>query len=72
MPNYILNEFIAMWLHENLRSFQEDLCVLIEHEMQRAFFPLCRRVCRQFEAICAFNWVKKLVRLSPFRPLTRR
>lgn len=58
MSNYILNELISMWFHENLRLFQEELCLLAEYPMQRAFFPLCQRICREFESICSLNWVK--------------
>ena len=47
-----------MWLHENLRILQEDLCVLGEHEMQSSFFVLCRCLCHELESICAINWVR--------------
>lgn len=67
ISNFLFNEFISMWFHENLRLFQEDLCILIEHQCQSAFFPLSRRLCREFEAICTLNWVKTTDIFEVFR-----
>ena len=41
-----------MWLHENLRSLQEDLPIIVEHHRTALFVPLCEK----FTSICTMNW----------------
>jgi hypothetical protein len=56
--NYIINEYISMWLHENLRIIQEDFSIIIENGTKKNFFLLCICLFQKLESICAINWVK--------------
>ncbi|CAF0818763.1 unnamed protein product [Rotaria sordida] len=54
--NYILNEYISMWLHENLRIIQEDFSIIVENGTETNFFLLCICLFHKLESICAINW----------------
>ncbi|CAF4297885.1 unnamed protein product [Rotaria sp. Silwood2] len=54
--NYILNEYISMWLHENLRIIQEDFSIIVENGTKNNFFLLCICLFHKLESICAINW----------------
>lgn len=51
-----------MWLHENLRSLQEDLPVIVEHDRAALIAPLCEK----FASICTINW-ERLQMLQNYR-----
>ncbi|CAM4742049.1 unnamed protein product [Rotaria magnacalcarata] len=54
--NFILNEYISMWLHESLRMIQEDFCIIVEHGTRINFFLLCICLFHKLESMCAINW----------------
>ncbi|CAF2987208.1 unnamed protein product [Rotaria socialis] len=54
--NFILNEYISMWLHESLRMIQEDFCIIVENGTRNNFFLLCICLFHKLESICAINW----------------
>lgn len=55
--NYILVEFISMWLHENLRIIQEDFSIIADNGREENFFSLGTCIFNKLESICAVNWV---------------
>ncbi|CAF1033972.1 unnamed protein product [Adineta ricciae] len=54
--NYILNEYISMWLHENFRVIQEDFCIIAEYGNRQNFSTLCACLFHKFKSVCAGNW----------------
>ncbi|UJR24927.1 hypothetical protein I4U23_006291 [Adineta vaga] len=64
--NYILNEYISMWLHENLRIIQEDFSILVEHGNIKNFLPFCTYLFDKFESLCETNW-KRLQAMQNYR-----
>jgi len=61
--NYILNEFILMWLHENLRIIQEDFSIIVENGRKENFFLLCNCILKKLESICEINWVNYIYKI---------
>ena len=59
--HYLLNEFISMWLHENLRLIQEDLSIIAESGTSPCFLPLTSCVIDKLQSLCALNWVNSFV-----------
>ncbi|CAF1584088.1 unnamed protein product [Adineta ricciae] len=49
--NYILNEYISMWLHENFRVIQEDFSIIAEHGNRQNFSTLCNYRLTHFDQL---------------------
>ncbi|CAF3863620.1 unnamed protein product [Adineta steineri] len=64
--NYILNEYISMWLHENLRIIQEDFSIISKYGTKTNFFSLCICIFRKLEFLCTINW-KRLQMIQNYR-----
>ncbi|CAF0932671.1 unnamed protein product, partial [Didymodactylos carnosus] len=64
--NYILNEYISMWLHENLRVIQEDFTVIAENATKNNFLSLCICLFHKLDSCCHLNW-QRLQMMQNFR-----
>jgi hypothetical protein len=49
-----------MWLHENLRTIQEDFSVIVENGTEKNFLLLSTCLLNKLESICAINWVNDI------------
>jgi hypothetical protein len=49
-----------MWLHENLRTIQEDFSVIVENGTENNFLLLSTCLLNKLESICAINWVNDI------------